>query len=156
MDAVLRPWRPDDATALVEIYAHADDALLSNIPDDRSTDGARSWIETVTAAEAEGNVCTSAIVDDADGSDHRILGNVMASGIEHRHSTAWISYWAVAAARGRGVTSAGLRSLVDHLHDAVGIYRLELGCRVNNPASAAVSKERRIPRRGPRTAEAAL
>ena len=64
----------------------------------------------------------------------------MASGIEHRHSTAWISYWATAEARGQGMTSAGLRSLVDHLHDELGIYRLELGYRVNNPASAAVAQ----------------
>lgn len=140
MTAILRHWRTDDAVALGRIFERADDALLSNIPDDRSVGGARSWIETITGAEAEGEVCALAIVDQADSSDHRILGNVMASGIEHRHSTAWISYWATAEARGQGMTSAGLRSLVDHLHDELGIYRLELGYRVNNPVSAAVAQ----------------
>ena len=64
----------------------------------------------------------------------------MASGIERRHSSAWISYWSVAEARGQGLVSAALRSLVDLLHDDLGIYRLELGYRVNNPASASVAK----------------
>lgn len=140
MDAILRHWRTDDAVALGRIFERADDALLSNMPDDRSVGGARTWIETITGAEAEGEVCAFAIVDHADRSDDRILGNVMASGIEHRHSTAWISYWTVAEARGQGLTSAGLRSLVDHLHDELDICRLELGYRVNNPASAAVAR----------------
>ncbi|MGC2942452.1 MULTISPECIES: GNAT family N-acetyltransferase [unclassified Brevibacterium] len=140
MRALLRPWKSDDAETLREVYQQADAALLSNIPDDRTIDGARAWIETITGAEAEGKICAFAIVDHADGSDHRILGNVMASGIESRHSTAWISYWTAAEGRGQGLTSAGLRSFVDHLHDELGIYRLELGYRVNNPASGAVAR----------------
>jgi RimJ/RimL family protein N-acetyltransferase len=154
MNAILRPWRRDDAAALGEIFAQADAALLSNIPDDRSIEGARSWIATITGAVAEGSASAFAIVDRVeesgvgcsdgtgvgDGVEERILGNVMAYGIEHRHSTAWISYWAAVEARDRGVTTAGLRSLVDHLHDELGVYRLELGYRVNNPASAAVAK----------------
>ncbi|MGC3020110.1 GNAT family N-acetyltransferase [Brevibacterium sp. FAM 24630] len=139
MNANLRRWRDDDAAGLGRVFEQADAALLSNVPDDRSPDGARKWIEIVTGSEAEGKVCAFAVVDHADGFDLRILGNVMASGIEHRHSTAWISYWTAAEGRGRGLTSAGLRSLVDHLHDELGIYRLELGYRVNNPASAAVA-----------------
>ena len=140
MSAILRPWHSGDAEALTEVYGRADDALLSNIPDDRTIAGARTWITTVTDAEAAGNLCARAIVDDGGGSERRILGNVMASGIERRHSSAWISYWSVAEARGQGSASAALRSLVDLLHDDLGIYRLELGYRVNNPASASVAK----------------
>ena len=150
MNAIVRPWHSDDADALAEVFERADDALLSNIPDDRTITGARAWIETITDAEAAGELCARAIVghgvddgddvDDGDGSEQRILGNVMASGIERRHSSAWISYWSVAEARGQGLVSAALRSLVDLLHDDLGIYRLELGYRVNNPASASVAK----------------
>ncbi|WP_172174363.1 GNAT family N-acetyltransferase [Brevibacterium sp. CT2-23B] len=143
MSAILRPWQSGasgDAEALAEVYERADDALLSNIPDDRTIGGARTWLETITDAEAAGDLCARAIVDDGDRSGRRILGNVMASGIERRHSSAWISYWSVAEARGQGLVSAALRSLVDLLHDELGIYRLELGYRVNNPASAAVAR----------------
>ncbi|UZD61206.1 GNAT family N-acetyltransferase [Brevibacterium sp. JSBI002] len=143
MSAILRPWQSGasgDAEALAEVYERADDALLSNIPDDRTIGGARTWLETITDAEAAGDLCARAIIDDGDRSGRRILGNVMASGIERRHSSAWISYWSVAEARGQGLVSAALRSLVDLLHDELGIHRLELGYRVNNPASAAVAR----------------
>lgn len=138
----LRHWKREDAAELAEIYSTADPALLSNLPDDRSIDGARTWLESITDAEAGERMRAFAIVErgaEAEGSE-RILGTVMASGIDRRHSTAWISYWTVAEARGRGLASAALRSLVDHLHDELGVYRLELGYRTNNPASAAVAR----------------
>ena len=50
----------------------------------------------------------------------------------------------MAEARGQGLVSAALRSFVDLLHDDLGIYRLELGYRVNNPASAAVARNARF------------
>ncbi|MFP3397921.1 GNAT family N-acetyltransferase [Brevibacterium sp. H602] len=143
MNAMLRPWQAGasgDAEALAEVYKRADEALLSNIPDDRTIGGARTWLETITDAEDAGDLCARPIVGDADRSGRRILGNVMAPGIERRHSSAWISCWSVAEARGHGVVSAALRSLVDLLHDELGIYRLELGYRVSNPASAAVAR----------------
>ncbi|MBU5899846.1 GNAT family N-acetyltransferase, partial [Vibrio cholerae O1] len=45
-----------------------------------------------------------------------------------------------ASARGRGLASSALRTLVDVAHDELDVYRLELGYRVNNPASAAVAR----------------
>lgn len=164
MSFELRRWQRDDAAVLAEIYSTADPALLSNIPDDRSLNGARSWIESITDAEAGQTTRAFAIVERGAGIDgdktvversaeaensersaeaatsERILGTVMASGIDRRHSSAWISYWTVAEARGRGLASAALRSLVDHLHDELDVYRLELGYRTNNPASAAVAR----------------
>ncbi|WP_453984379.1 GNAT family N-acetyltransferase [Brevibacterium casei] len=136
MSVHLRAWRPSDTEAFAEICAAADPELLSNLPGDRSAAGAREWLDRVGTAEAEGTAYACAIVGDDDG----LLGCVMASGIERRHSTAWISYWLRSAARGRGLASAALRTLVDTLHDDVGIHRLELGYRVNNPASGAVAK----------------
>jgi len=90
----------------------------------------------VLAAKADGTGWALAIVE-ADGD---LFGNVMASCIEQRHSTAWISYWLTASARGRGLASSALRTLVDVAHDELDVYRLELGYRVNNPASAAVAR----------------
>lgn len=136
MNATVRPWRTDDAPALAEIYANADVALHGNIPSGRDLDAAANWLRTILSAEAGGTAVAVAAVDDAGVP----IGNVMASNLDRRHSTAWVSYWTVASARGRGIASAGLRTLVDALHDGHGIYRLELGYRVNNPASAAVAK----------------
>lgn len=169
MTAFLRRWHGDDAGTLVDIYARADPDLLSNIPDDPSLAGAQAWLEGIRRAEEVGSTVAFAIVDgDSSSAPDRLnesddrmtapdrllgrtvseeaartskpIGNVMATAIDRKNSIAWISYWLDPEARGQGVAAAGLRSFVDHLHDECGIYRLELGYRVNNPASAAVAK----------------
>lgn len=142
MNVFLRRWRHDDAKALVEIYSRADADLLSNLPDDCTLAGAQAWIENIRTAEDEGSAIAFAIVKGAAESDRAgaPVGNVMAAAIERSHSTAWISYWLDPAARGQGLAAAGLRSLVDQLHDEAKVYRLELGYRVNNPSSAAVAR----------------
>lgn len=170
MSAYLRPWDPADAKALAEVYANADAALLSNIPDDHSFEAAHGWIKDINSADVGDQVRAYVIVDrgtesdghtdagqegsrdreedtrdreednECEGQTERIFGNVMVSGVDRRHSIGWVSYWMTADARGRGLTSAGLRSLVDVAHDELGIYRLELGYRKNNPASAAVAR----------------
>ena len=70
MNAIVRPWHSDDAGALAEVFERADDALLSNIPDDRTITGARAWIETITDAEAAGELCARAIVGHGDRRAH--------------------------------------------------------------------------------------
>lgn len=135
MTASLRRWHRDDADTLVDIYTRADSDLLNNIPDDRSLAGAQAWLGSVALAEAEGSSVALVIVD----GDQSPVGNVMATSIDRRNSTAWISYWLDPSARGQGIAAAALRSFVDYLHDEHDVYRLELGYRVNNPASAAVA-----------------
>lgn len=156
MTDFLRRWHRDDAAVLVDIYARADPDLLNNIPDDPSLAGAQAWLDGIRTAEEDGSSVAFAIVREDSNSDTdrtacrykseeaaRVstpVGNVMATAIDRSHSTAWISYWLDPSTRGQGLATAGLRSFVDHLHDELGIYRLELGYRVNNPTSAAVAK----------------
>ncbi|MCF2587685.1 GNAT family N-acetyltransferase [Brevibacterium sp. UCMA 11752] len=136
MAEFLRRWRRDDVSALADIYARADTDLFNNIPDDRSPAGAKAWLDRIRSAEDEGTAAAYAIV----AADLSPVGNVMATAIEQRHSTAWISYWLEPSVRGHGLAAAGVRSLIDHLHDELDVYRLELGYRVDNPASGAVAK----------------
>ncbi|MBM6588529.1 GNAT family N-acetyltransferase [Brevibacterium sp. RIT803] len=136
MAEFLRRWRRDDVGALADIYVRADTDLRSNIPDDRSPAGAQAWLDRIRSAEDEGTVAAYAIV----AADLTPVGNVMATAIEQRHSTAWISYWLDPSVRGHGLAAAGLRSLIDHLHDDLDVNRLELGYRVDNPASGRVAK----------------
>src|SRR5699024_7746151 len=77
MNAFLRSWRADDADALAEVYASADADLTGNIPDDRSLDGARAWIEQIHRAETAGTASAYVLVAEP---ERRIVGNVMASG----------------------------------------------------------------------------
>lgn len=75
----------------------------------------------------------------ADGGD-TALGGVAVGGVNARHSTGWISYWTTAAARGRGVAAHGCRALADWCFTDLGLFRLELGHRTDNPASCRVAR----------------
>ncbi len=132
MSVVLRPWAPEDAAALVvaargtpDLATQVGDADLSSAP------AARRFIEE--SLRFDDRTRNWAVVDDGVA-----VGNVAASAIELRHGTAWMSYWLAAAARGKGYATGGLVA-VSAWAFAFGLYRLELGHRVNNPASCRVA-----------------
>lgn len=79
--------------------------------------------------------------------DGRTVGNVMASAIDPDHRTAWVSYWLATDARGQGLATRALATLAAHLLDS-GLERLELGARLNNPASIAVAERAGFVREG--------
>lgn len=66
------------------------------------------------------------------------VGNIGASAIEFRHETAWMYYWLSAAARGKGYAGGALLAVSDWAFES-GLHRLELGHRLNNPASCRVA-----------------
>ncbi|AOX67337.1 hypothetical protein BJK06_17900 [Curtobacterium sp. BH-2-1-1] len=144
--ASVRPWRSSDAPVL--LAASADPELA------RQFGGVR--FDDVAAAEAfigatyrfDGHARYWAIVADvadvadfADGSGGagaRVVGCVGVTAIEHTHGTAWISYWLRPEARGRGLATRALAAAAEDAF-ALGLHRLELGHRTNNPASCAVA-----------------
>lgn len=81
------------------------------------------------------DVRTLVAVDDTDS-----LLALAAVSIDRANANGWFSYWAHADARHRGITSRLARALADRELTTGGLYRLELGYRVNNPASAAVAR----------------
>lgn len=132
MSVSLRPWLPSDAPALftarwsspdldtqfagAEIVDHAQAAeyIARSLP---LGDSAKNW----------------AIIEDGVA-----VGNVGLSAIETRHQTAWVHYWIAGGARGRGFASRAVRAVAGFAFDT-GLFRLELGHRVNNPASCRVA-----------------
>ena len=60
--------------------------------------------------------------------------------VDRSHDTGWISYWTHHRSRARGVATAGLRAVTSWALTELDRYRLELGHRVNNPASCAVAR----------------
>lgn len=71
--------------------------------------------------------------------DGLAVGNVSVSHIERRHSTAWLSYWLAAPARGRGTATRALATAAAWAFAGPRLVRLELGHRTDNPASCAVA-----------------
>ncbi|MFC4554479.1 GNAT family N-acetyltransferase [Georgenia faecalis] len=71
--------------------------------------------------------------------DGTAVGNVSLTHVETRHGTAWVSYWLAPAARGRGLAARGLATVARWALADLDVFRLELGHRVNNPASCRVA-----------------
>lgn len=129
---VLRAWSPEDAAdllACVERTADLAVQLGGAVPTTvtEAADHIRAHLRHVepdlTWAVVRGGV---------------VVGNVGLTGIERRHDTAWVSYWLDAEARGRGVAARAVATVAAHAF-GLGLVRLELGHRTNNPASCAVA-----------------
>ena len=128
----LRPWRADDAQAVLDAHASSDDLERQTgpVPD---LAAAEQVVAKYMDPVAAGTAHIWAIVDrDA------VVGAVGVSNINRQHRIGWCWYWLAAPARGRGLATAALVAAAEHAFDD-GLFRLELGHRLDNPASRAVA-----------------
>lgn len=125
----LRGWHEDDAPAVLAAFRASD--LSRQAP----------W-PIVTLKDAKGWIAAWAGVGHAFAVTlgGRVVGNVAVTGIDD-HDTGWVSYWTVPEARGLGVASAAADLLARWAFDERGLYRLELGHRLDNPASCRVASK---------------
>jgi RimJ/RimL family protein N-acetyltransferase len=143
----LRPFRPDDAQAVVEACQDRDIARFIPIPQPYTLeDGA--WYVTHAAEEsAAGPSAHFAIVDAA---TDRLLGSISRHGpTGHRAS---VGYWLAPGARGRGVATRAVRLLVDWTLATTDVIRLEPHTDVDNERSGRVALRAGFEREGIRRA----
>ncbi|MFI8867536.1 MULTISPECIES: GNAT family N-acetyltransferase [unclassified Streptomyces] len=129
----LRPWRAGDAPAVLRAFAPEEMARQAGRPV-TTTAEALGWIAARGSERQAGSAYTWAVVRDGVP-----LGSVAVAAVNHLHDTGWVSYWTVEAARGTGIAVAGVRALARWAFGDLGLHRLELGHRTNNPASCAVA-----------------
>jgi RimJ/RimL family protein N-acetyltransferase len=129
----LRPWRGGDVAAVLAAFAADEMSRQAGEPVD-TAEAARRWLLARDDERAAG-VGYSWAVADATGA---ALGNVTVD-VAPRHETGWVSYWTVRHAQGRGVATAGARAVAGWAFAELGLFRLELGHRTNNPASCVVA-----------------
>lgn len=132
---VLRRWKAEDVSAVMAAFA---DPLMrgqSSEPVD-SVQAAERWIAARSDQWGAGLAYSFAVVD----GDGLVVGQVRVGPVDRRHSTGWVSYWTTTSARGRGVASRACRAVARWAFDEAELFRLELGHRVNNPASCAVAR----------------
>ncbi|NCT92104.1 GNAT family N-acetyltransferase [Cellulomonas sp. APG4] len=141
MDIRLRPWRTSDAAALL-------DALTADPELDKQLGGAGldGAAGAVAFIERELQPATLPVEPGGNGTHHlavtvdgRAVGSIGLSHIERRHDTAWVSYWLGPEHRGLGLAARSLATVATWAFDEVGLFRLELAHRVNNPASCRVA-----------------
>ncbi|MCR2826829.1 GNAT family N-acetyltransferase [Microbacterium sp. zg.Y909] len=142
MTTLLRAWTAVDAPALVDAVASTPD-LVTQLPveDLASPDGARAFIARSLHSDSAQRVWV--VVDEGVP-----VGSVALTHIDRRHDTAWVSYWLASAARGRGLAARALAAASDWAFADAGLFRLELGHRVNNPASCGVATRAGFAREG--------
>ena len=129
---VLRPWRTTDAATVVDIFAASAD-LATQYPypviDIRN---ARECLDRMLGWDDMRRNFAITV-------SGRPVGNVGVSAIERRHHTGWVSYFSSGAVRGHGLVSRSTTAVANWALTDLGLFRLELGHRVNNPASGAIA-----------------
>ncbi|MEU1616461.1 GNAT family protein [Streptomyces sp. NPDC005722] len=130
----LRRWTAGDVRSV--LTAFADPVMRRQVSEPiESLDAAERWVAVQSDQWAGGAAFAFAVVDGED----TVLGNVAVSAVNRSHATGWVSYWTTQSARGRGVASGACQALARWAFDDAGVFRLELGHRVNNPASCRVA-----------------
>ena len=137
-EAFLRPLAVGDAPEVLE-------AFRSNPDMDRqgrvtTLEEARRYVENLVTGDSPHDPW--AIVDGG-----RLVGLVCVS-VDEDNRSGWFWYWMNAAARGRGLMSRAAATIADRALLLSGLERLELGHRVNNPASGAVAQAAGFVREG--------
>lgn len=128
--AHLRPWHFDHAARLLEIIASTPD-LVRELPELPDLDAAQEWCAAPNDYDGRWRL---AIVDDG-----VVVGNV-AVDCKRRHRIGWLAYWLAADARGRGLMTRAVATMCDIAVHELDLHRLEIGYRVDNPASAGVAR----------------
>jgi len=131
--ALLRPWAPEDAAALVR---HADNRsvwinLGDRFPHPYTRQDADRWIEAALSQEP---ALHFAIVVDGEAAGG--IGLELQPDIWRR--TATIGFWLGEAHWGRGITTAALRALTEHAFAAFDLARIQAYVFERNAASMRV------------------
>lgn len=132
-DAILRRWTRDDAGSLHRAEAASEDLRIQFGQQNLSTlEACTQHIENQLGVESASARHFAVAVDGV------AVGDIGVTSMEFNHGTAWVSYWLSAEFRGRGLITRGLAAASEWAFSE-GLFRLELGHRVNNPASCNVA-----------------
>ncbi|MEU6479844.1 GNAT family N-acetyltransferase [Streptomyces sp. NPDC047017] len=146
---VLRPWRTQDAAALIDVFR--DPTLRRWISADvRNEADATRWLRGQEGGWATGDRYGFAVLEAGTGAvRERLAGHVVLKGVAAGKPSAEVGYWTAAHARGRGVAPRAVQALSDWAFDVAlktgaserleQLERLELLHQVDNLASCRVA-----------------
>ncbi|WP_395298698.1 GNAT family N-acetyltransferase [Kitasatospora hibisci] len=143
---VLRPFREEDAPALIAVYRDETLRRFTRTPVNDPAEAAR-WLELQRRGWAEGHRYSFAVLEPRDGrtdAPAELVANVVLKRAEPGGPAAEVGYWTAAAARGRGVAPRALEVLTGWAFAAFaadGLVRLDLLHQVDNAASCRVAEK---------------
>lgn len=127
---LLRRLTEQDAADVLAAFASNPD--MARQGDVTSIEDARTYVTNLVRSGSAHEPWVVAVGD-------RLVGLVCVS-VDEGHRSGWFWYWMNDAARGRGWMSRAAATVAAWALTDRGLDRLELGHRVNNPASAAVAR----------------
>lgn len=131
---LLRQWDGGDRIALLDAFCDGE-LRRQAVEPVRTLPEALAWIAARQRHWAAGTAYSWAVTDPVG----ELLGSVAVGSVNRVHDTGWVSYWTLPRARGRGVASAACEAVTAWGFTELGLFRLELGHRLNNPASCRVA-----------------
>ncbi len=134
---VLRPWKVDDAPALMAACREPDIAYWTGLPSPYTFGHAMAWIGDSQAAWSDGRDAHLAVDEAVTG---RVVGAVSLRGVDPVESLGRLSYWVSAAHRRRGFARRALSLLAAWARDDLGLERLEVAAAVGNPGGQRVAR----------------
>ncbi|MDO5067126.1 MAG: GNAT family protein [Propionibacteriaceae bacterium] len=126
----LRSLRMSDAARVLEAFAEPDMSRQGDVTD---LAGATRYVERMTDPEAGCRAFALA------GAEDELLG-LVAVALDEENRNGWFFYWTHPEGRGRGWTGRAAATVAHHALHELGMERLELGYRANNPASGGVAR----------------
>jgi RimJ/RimL family protein N-acetyltransferase len=132
---VLRPWRADDADALVAAWVDPEIACWTGVPPQRDRAYAQRWIAGEAHRRAEGLALD--LVVEVDGA---VVGEVGLAAFDRPSHTAEIGWWIAADHRDRGLATRAVSLVAQWTLDELCTEVLVARCAEGNPASAGVAR----------------
>lgn len=141
----LRPWRFDDAGAVLVACQDPDIQRFTTVPVPYLAEHAEGFVTDRASgswARREGVAFCLA------GGDDEVLGACGIVAVDHQRLVGEVGYWVGPAGRGRGVAARALRLLADWAFGQIGLARLELYIEPENTASIKVAARAGCEREG--------
>ena len=143
----LRAWHAGDIPALVDSLDGDQEITrwLELIPQPYTVSEARMWIEQSASYWREGTAAPFALVS-VETND--VVGGVGFRWVDLTHAIGEVGYWLRVDARGRGLTTRGVRLVSDWALRTLGCERLQLRADELNLASQRVAEKAGFRREG--------
>lgn len=136
--AVMRDLEPWHAQELAELFQREDHDLYRWLAWEHfeDADSAKGFLEGFAKGRGEGTRRLFGL-----WLDRALVGGTLYPTINMRSGIAEIGVFLAAPARGRGIVTEAVRSMVDHAFDDLGMRRVEWRCSPANLPSRAIPKK---------------